>query len=104
MPAPPILDTWSAEEALAVSGFINRLIGIMWAHHKRLLRRGCPRNQGPADWTHSMIFMLEDMSVELWTRHGTAIVSKRLLTAKARRDRRQLHLPFPDREPTDTPT
>jgi hypothetical protein len=102
MPVHPILDTWSAAEALAVSSFINRLIGILWARHDRLIRRGCPRNDGLADWTHAMIYMLEDLSVELWTRHDQAIVSERLLT-RSPRNLRQLHLPLPEFRHTDIP-
>ena len=92
----PILYTWTAQEAYAVVGFLERLTEVLWVHQDQGIHGQQPRYEYPSRNTRAVVDFLEQLAETIWSRYGPAISAECFTHPAEPGHQRQLRLPFPE--------
>ena len=88
-----ILDTWTAEEAYAIVGTLDRLAAVLYHHQDTILRPSRRRNT--CDICNEIVGYIEATACDIWQRYGHAIAVQCFPHPADPGDQRQLSLPLP---------
>ena len=88
-----ILDTWTAEEAYAIVGLLDRLACLLYHHHDTIISPA--RRRHMSDICNEIVAFIEVTACDIWSRYGHAIATQCFSHPEDPGDQRQLHLPLP---------
>jgi len=98
-----ILHTWTANEAYAVVGLLERLCEALWGHRNQSILADRARHEYPSEYARAVVGFLERLCEIIWSRYGPAISAECFTHPADPGDQRQLLLPFPEHRDLDIP-
>lgn len=88
-----ILDSWTAQEAYAVVGLLDRLAAVLYHYHEAIIppthRRHC------VDTVNEIVAFIEGAACDTWSRYGPAIAEQCFSHPADPGAQLQLSLPLP---------
>ena len=96
-----ILDTWTADEAYAIVGILDRLADVLYHHHDSIIPQA--RRRHISDICNESVGFIETAACDIWSRYGHAIAAQCFPHPADPGDKRQLRLPFPMHIDDDIP-
>ena len=96
-----ILDTWTADEAYAIIGLLERLAAVLYHHHDTIISP--TRRRHVSDICNEIVGFIEATARDIWSRYGHAIAAQCFPHPADPGDKRQLRLPFPMHIDDDIP-
>ena len=96
-----ILDTWTAEEAYAIVGLLERLACLLYHHHDTIISPA--RRPHVSDICTEIVAFIESAACDIWSSYGHAIATQCFAHPADHGDQRQLSLPLPMHFDDDIP-